>query len=383
MKSVCALLAALVLSACASVGPEPEPVPLLADARFGASREPVSDDVFALSPAMKRYVAEDMAPRARLRGSRAALLAALQDPRQLQLTYRTDYTRTAAEAFDARSGNCLSLVILTAAIARELKIPVRFQSIYGEESWSRSGGYAYLSGHVNLALTREATQLRGAMAAEDPVVIDFLPPDQVAGHRGRYIDEATVVAMYLNNRAVESLAGGDVDTAYWWARAAILRQPRFLSAYNTLGVVYRRHGDGAAAERVLAYALEREPANTQLLSNLALVAADLGKATDADRLRSRLAALESAAPFAHFDHGIEAMRAGRYAEARDAFQREIDRAAYAHEFHFWLGLANAALGDASLARRHLSLAQEYSSTPAERALYTAKLERLNNARRVH
>lgn len=381
MKSFWLLLVALLLSACASVAPAPEPHALFADARFGAPREPVSDDVFALSPAMRRYLAEELLPRARQRGARAALLAVLQDTRQLRLTYRTDFTRDAAQAFEARAGNCLSLVILTAAFARELQLSVRYQSVYGEQTWSRAGGYAYLSGHVNLALTRETTPL--SPTVPDPaVVIDFLPPDQAAGHRSRPIDEATVVAMYLNNRAVEALTAGDTDTAYWWARAAMLRQPRFLSAYNTLGVVYRRHGDPAAAGRVLAYALEREPGNTQLLSNLALVMGDLGRDVDAVRLRERLAAIEEAAPFAYFDRGLEAMRQGRYADARDDFRREVERAAYAHEFHFWLGLANAALGDAKLARRHLLLAQEYSNSPAEQALYSAKLDWLNHASRA-
>ncbi len=383
MKSLWLLPAALMVSACASVAPAPEPAALFADARFAAPRVPVSDEVFALSPAMRRYLAEELLPRARQRGARAALLGMLQDPRQLQLSYRTDFTRNAAEAFEARSGNCLSLVILTAAFARELQLPVRFQSVYGEQSWSRAGGYAHLTGHVNLALTREGPQARGAVVGESPVVIDFLPPDQVAGHRARYIDEATVVAMYLNNRAVEALTSGDVDTAYWWARAAMEKQPRFLSAYNTLGVVYRRRGELAAAEQVLAHALEREPGNTQLLSNLALVEADLGKQADAERLRVRLAAIEEAAPFAYFDRGLEAMRQGRYADARDEFRREVERAAYVHEFHFWLGLANAALGDAKLARRHLKLAQEYSSSPADQALYSAKLDWLNHAGRAH
>lgn len=381
MKSFWLLLAAWLLSACASVAPAPEPAALFADARFGVPREPVSEDVFALSPAMQRYLAEELLPRARQRGARAALLAVLQDPRQLRLTYRSDYTRDAAQAFDARSGNCLSLVILTAAFAHELRLPVRYQSVYGEQTWSRADGYAYLSGHVNLALTRETAPTRNTPVADSAVVIDFLPPDQALGHRSRVIDEATVVAMYLNNRAVEALAAGDTDTAYWWARAAMLRQPRFLSAYNTLGVVYRRHGELAAAERVLAYALAREPGNTQLLSNLALVMGDLGRTVDVARLRERLAVVEEAAPFAFFDRGLEAMRQGRFAEARDDFRREVERAAYAHEFHFWLGLANAALGDARLARRHLKLAQEYSSTPAEQALYSAKLDWLNHASR--
>ena len=74
--------------------------------------------------------------------------------------------------------------------------------------------------------------------------------------------------MYMNNRAVEALARGDVDDAYWWAREAIVQSPSFLAAYNTLGVVYRRHGNAREAEAVLRFVLEREPANTQAMSNL-------------------------------------------------------------------------------------------------------------------
>ena len=48
-------------------------------------------------------------------------------------------TRNAAEAFDARSGNCLSLVIMTAAFAKELGLPVRYQNVFVDEAWSRSG----------------------------------------------------------------------------------------------------------------------------------------------------------------------------------------------------------------------------------------------------
>ena len=59
----------------------------------------------------------------------------------------------------------------------------------------------------------------------------------------RPLEEATVVAMYMNNRAVESLARGKTDDAYWYAREAIVRAPSFLIAYNTLGAVYRKHGD--------------------------------------------------------------------------------------------------------------------------------------------
>ncbi len=62
------------------------------------------------------------------------------------------------EAFQARTGNCLSLVIMTAAFAKEVGLPVRFQSVYVPETWSRSGNLYFSSGHVNLASARSPSR---------------------------------------------------------------------------------------------------------------------------------------------------------------------------------------------------------------------------------
>ena len=64
----------------------------------------------------------------------------------------------------------------------------------------------------------------------------------------------------MNNRAAEALARGDLSDAYCWAREAMIQAPDFLSAYNTLGVLYPRHGNLAKAKKVLNHALQRDPA---------------------------------------------------------------------------------------------------------------------------
>ena len=75
----------------------------------------------------------------------------------------------------------------------------------------------------------------------------------------RRIDEQTVVAMYMNNRAAEALARGRFADAYAWAREAIRQDPNFTSTYNTLGAVYQRAGRPADAERAYAYAIDARP----------------------------------------------------------------------------------------------------------------------------
>ena len=114
--------------------------------------------------------------------------------------------------------------------------------------------------------------------------------------------------MYMNNRAAEALTRGRLDDAYWWSREANVQDPAFVRAYNTLGVVYRRHGDLAEAERVLRPrdgAGPDEPAGA--VANLAQVLSDQGRAAEAGELKQRLAPLESDPPFAFFHRGQEAL----------------------------------------------------------------------------
>jgi Tfp pilus assembly protein PilF len=192
------------------------------------------------------------------------------------------------------------------------------------------------------------------------------------------IGENTIVAMYMNNRAAESLARGRVDDAYWWARAAIGQDAEFLSAYNTLGVVYLRHRAWAQAERVLAQVLAHEPENPQALSNLALVLEKAGRADEAGEVQRKLARIEPYPAFHFLDRGLAALRLDQLETARSLLAREVDRAPYDHESHFWLGVVNLRLGNLREARRNLTIALENSTTRGDRELYGAKLERIRS-----
>ena len=89
-----------------------------------------------------------------------------------------------------------------------------------------------------------------------------------------------------------------------------------------------------------------------------------------------MAELEREAPFAHFDQGVAAAKAGQYAVARDHLLREMRRDPDYHEFHFWLAISLYGLGDMEQARKHLDLAMRNSTTVRERAIYAAKLRGL-------
>lgn len=375
------LLVLAVLVGCAGT---PHMVPLqpgtlLRDEAFAKPAQPIdAKEVFAVDQPMREYLQRAW-PLMRKQGRPKGLVDALYTNGELKLEYDASYTRNASQAFAARSGNCLSLVVMTAALAKELGLEVEFHSAYADETWSRSGTLLLRSGHINITIGRRTIDRpRG----EDPRywVIDFLPQGELRGLRTERLDEATVVAMFMNNRAAEALSREAFDEAYWWAREGLIADPSFAGVLNTLGVVYQRSGRPADAERVYNELLHRQPNQTQALHNLAQLLQSQGRNAEAERMAARLAALEPEPPYHWFVQGQLALRRGDARTARDFFAKEVARADYSSEFHYWLALAQYQLGDLDAAQRNLQKAETLSVSRNERDLYAAKLAWLNQRR---
>src|SRR5436190_951180 len=280
------VLVAALIAGCAAAPPPAPPDSLLADRLFASPREAVrTDDIFALSDAMRRYLAVDIASQIRAKGPQIGLLEALQKQTQLKLEYDAARTKNAA-------------------------------------------------------------------------------------------------AMYANNRAAEALAEGRLDDAYAWAAQSVRADPGFGGAYNTLGVIYLRHGDLGEAERTFERVLAGDAKDPRALANLAETYSRQGRSDDAAAMRQRLAALEPYAPYHFFELGMAAARRDDWRSARELFAREVARADANHEFHFWLGVSDWRLGEEAAALRHLTLAMENSLTRDQHNLYAAKLAWLQ-AHRQH
>jgi len=382
MGSVALAMVALVVG-CATPATPPSlpPASLFEDAAFGPpTQRPEPKAVFALSPAMKTYLEQDIARLARQVGVQRALVDALHAKAQLRLEYDAEFTRTAAEAFERRAGNCLSLVVMTAALAKQLELPIAYQALIGHETWSRSGDLSFVNGHVNITVAKRLVDRVGGFDPDTQIRIDFGSVAPGRGQALRLIGESTIVAMFMNNRAAEHLARGAVDDAYAHAREAVMQDAGYAAAYNTLGVIYQRRGLSAAAERAYREALVRDAEHKSALLNVARLLEREGRADEAAPFHVRLAQIERDPPFAHFDRGVAAAKAGDYRTARDELLREMRRDPDYHEFHFWLAVALFGLGEVEPARKHLTLAQSNSVTQREQALYAAKLRSLESPR---
>lgn len=371
-------LVSVVLAGCAAAPVTPPTGPLFHDALFPPATERIAAaDVFRVSDEMRRYLHEEIGELLAAKGRSKGLYEALYSRERLKIDYDAALTRNAAETFAARSGNCLSLAIMTAALAKELGLTVNYQGVHAEELWTRSSGIYFSSRHVNVTLGRRHTDPKYHFEEQNLLTIDFQPVGLLQKQTAWPIAESTVIAMYMNNRAAEVLSRGDWNDAYWWARAAIVQDPGFMGGINTLAVIYRRLGHFAEAERALLHVLAQEPANTHALSNLALVLADQGRMAESDAMTRRVQALQPQPPFFFFERGVAAMRRGDYLSARDDFVREVERDPGYHEFRYWLAAAYVGLGDYKLASQHLRVAIEKSPGRSEHDIYAAKLALIN------
>src|SRR5260221_12819381 len=225
------VLLCLLLTACAPLPTLTRaPDGILHDELFAAPAEPIdTKQVFALSDAMKAYLRDELGPQ-QSKGVRQAVIDAVSQG-QLKLEYDSVTTRNAAEAFEAKSGNCLSLVIMTAAFAKAMNLEVQYNSAILGDQWSRNGNVYFLNGHVNVTLGKRPSDPRVLYDQAELMTIDFLPGSEIRGLRSTQVGEDTILAMYMNNRAAEALVRGRLDDAYWLAREGIPQNPQYWAAY--------------------------------------------------------------------------------------------------------------------------------------------------------
>ena len=379
-RAALGLAVPLILQLAACAAPQALAVaPLLDDALFNHPPRPVeADAAMALDAPMRAYLAGQLAHGVLRKGKARALSDALyQGPGGLKLDYDSATTRTAGQAFAARSGNCLSLVLMTAAFARELGLEVSFQQARLDEGYSRLGDLTLRSDHVNLVLAPrarvQAWQVTTFGADPNRLQIDFLPSADLQGLRSVPITEDTVLAMFMNNRAAEALGRGERTEAYAWAREALRRDPAFRPALNTLGVVYQRAGHLAAAGQTYEALLAQDPQQVATMWNLAQVRQAQGRSDEARLWTERRLAIEPAAPFQSLQQAEAAIARGDWAAAQDLLQRERRITGETHELHFALALLGHRQGHTGLAQRELQRAMDTSPSASLQARYAGKL----------
>lgn len=383
------VVAVMALAGCASA-PVPDKEQNSPEALQGALPAFWADEMFAqsdraqgkaaeamtLSPAMEDMVRKTLEPLAQRIGGPEAMYSVLYERGRISVEYSSDYTRNAAEAFQARRGNCLSLALMTAAFAKRMGVQAHFQLVRTPDAWSRGDRLNFQVRHVNVTLVGNLVQehMRGTPFGQG-LTVDFIPAEYRNRETVRELTEATVVAMYLNNLASEALDDARYDQAYALVKESLRMDPALPDAYNTLAVVLSSRGQQRKAEAALRRSLALAPDGLAALGNLAalLEGSKLTSASqEAQALRSRLRELQPRPPFADMDEGMLALAAGDAQQALTLFKKQKERTGEDARLQQYLTAAYMKLGQLEEARAALQKGLKLSESDGQRQQLFAK-----------
>ncbi|WP_119967652.1 tetratricopeptide repeat protein [Shewanella japonica] len=378
--SLClALLLPLFLFGCSSTQPHKSSAnatELFNDSYFTPTAIPATETIYELPEGMVNEIKKAYARSGGVVGNKKPVnvwLAEYIDAENGGFEYRDHYTRMASVTAQERAGNCMSLVVLSTAIAEALNVPVKYQDIDVEPIWDRRGGFYLVNGHVNMKLLHR-DDINSYSFRGSEILVDFLPERSIRAYRIKQINKQTLSSMYFNNVAAEALVKNEYDLAYALSKRAIELDPYYVNSINTLAVIYRHKGLNKLAEQAYRHVLQLEPENITTLYNLALILGEQNRLDEWQQVHKVLELARIKNPFYYFDMAQQAYFEKQYQEALVWYKRAVERADYRHEFYFGLSRAYWATGDERRAKKNMKKALDLSIDEVNQHRYKGKLQ---------
>lgn len=357
------LLLVLALNGCQSA-PEPRPTEAppqyWQDAHFNDKPELLSPDaLFEVTEPMTALL-EPVRPQSNRSDRLKQLMERLFD--NAKIRYNAERTLPASEVLNEGEGNCLSLSIFTAVMARQWDLKAELQRVAMPPRWSRSGDLITLSQHVNVRV-RTSEVGSHILGDGDYRVVDFQRGYGRYIYRTKPVSDRTAASFYYHNLAANWLIEQNHDFSYWAVKKALELAPGEIDSWNLLGLLYRREGLLDQAEAVYRHALSLDAKQPSVWQNLSVLYLVQGKEQQAQQARDKSDALMPENPFDYIDQGEQALAVAQVAKAKALFERAL-RIDDINEEALW-GMAKAyrRLGQDDLARKMIDRAIALASTP--------------------
>ncbi len=303
---------------------------------------------FEATPEMMDWAKEKLRPYAQK--DVLMQLAVLQNA-LLNTSYSFSYekakTLTAAEAFAAREGNCISFTSLFVAISRGLGIQTFLVAVRRAPHVERSEDVTIINQHVVAAY----------QSPRKIFIYDFNATSTEPYFYKRVIDDITASAIFHTNLGADSIRNGDLEEARRQLEIATALVPDWAPAWTNLGVARFRMGDVDGALEAYRTALLTDSVNPSALTNMAIAYRSLGREEEA-QVALRAAAEDTSSPFTLIALADAEMVQGDLESA----QRHLRRARRwdSREPEVYDALERLALheGDATKAAKHARRAAE-------------------------
>jgi Flp pilus assembly protein TadD len=375
-RSVVALLMVALLWPIAPAAGASSAVPTQAfDLETGPDNLPeiTDEDLLTLRPKIAKFLLKHVPP-GRARPTRLRLLIdALFSKDGLGIKYGNTHTKTAAQTFDTKSGNCLSFTLLFVSMARHVGLKAYFMEVAEVTSWDQRGDFVLNNHHMFAEVELD----NGVMQ------VDFLPGVEKRYYNVRRITDRRAEAHFYNNLGVERLAEGEGPEALAYFYKALERDGEFSPTWTNLGVAYREMGEFEAAEGSYLRAIDLGGVEAAPMANLASLYLSYGMVDRAQPYLQKVQDRLRRNPFHHYRLAMNASRAGRQEEALGHLQEAIRRLPRDGEFHAALAEIQLELGDVDAARLSLEKAVRFTEDEERRDALHHKLGALPSSSVLH
>jgi tetratricopeptide (TPR) repeat protein len=334
------LLALLVMASATACVPQqprtpltPDAVALLVDARRSgvALNDPSTMDG-AMAQAMDEEVGRGGSEKERIDRLRRWLhdgdKAFVHDP---------TLTVDARTAFRNRRGGCMAHAVLFVTLARYLGVEAYYvHALTAREFADRGEGLVAMT-HVAIGYVD---------ASVDRVVDVWMPVDDWRLVRYERIDDASALALYYSNLAVEAMRAGRLTEAEKLLRFLSKHAKEVPEIRSNLAAVLVRQKRFADALLVVHVAIERFPQFKPLYTNGFLAAVGAGDEKLAEELAAKARELVEVDPIFLVARGVSDYERGRFEQAAKSFERARSDKSDSVVIHAWLVRAYVAAGDA-------------------------------------
>ena len=287
-------------------------------------------------------------------------------------------TLTATEALQQKTGNCLTLAIVTKALADTVGLETGFQRVNSAPVYARYANLMTLSSHVRTYVyaPNQAKQANTIVIRRASVIIDYFPtsPD-VSGYM---VSEADFIAMYYQNMAAEAMLEKRYDFAYSLLEQGLRLNHSNPETLNTLAVLFSKVSQQGQSEKLYAYMLDNHLATANVLTNYVAMLQSQGRLKEAKIFAGQIDKIEDDNPYRWIDLADKAYNNGDFVQAEKYYKKASRLAPYVHEGQFGLAKSYYQLGQLNSAKVALTKAIEADYRAEHKSLYQAKLHTLLN-----
>lgn len=281
-------------------------------------------------------------------------------------------TYSASETFEKMSGNCMSLAILTTALAQYAELDIRYQQVNSPPVYEKHGNIILLSSHVRTRVYGPSKPRKEGIITLRPfVTIDYFP---VAGDvRSELVSHDRFLVMYHHNVVANALIDENYDLSYAHVKRALTYQSEHAETFNLLALIYKRMGYVLAAKNLYSDLLAIDSSSLNAIENYVSL---LKQAREFELANVYLPAIEDANernPYQWLSLAERHLREGELRLAKKYAQRSVDLAPYLHEPHFLLAKIHYQGDKYGASRKSLALAKSLAKNSEQQTRYEAKL----------